>query len=146
MNLFDLIKQKLEELFYPPQRFIRYIVCGCGAAAINYTSFLLICTVFKLHFSLSMFLAVVITWIYSFFANKFFVFQSKKQKNLREFLLFIAQQSFLFVCSVGLMWFMISGLGVHEAVSWLLVSGIILFFNYAGMSFIIWRKNNTGTI
>ena len=142
MKLFDLAKTKLLDLFYPPQRFIRYIVCGCGAAAINYTSFLLFCTVFKLHFSLSMFLAVVITWIYSFFANKFFVFQSKNRKNTRDAVLFVTQQGVLFLCSVGLMWIAVSGLGIHEALAWILVSGIILIFNYTGMSIIIWRKHN----
>ena len=142
MKLFDFAKTKLLDLFYPPQRFIRYIVCGCGAAAINYTSFLIFRTVCKVHFSLSMFLAVVITWVYSFFANKFFVFQSKNRKNTRDAVLFVTQQGVLFLCSVGLMWIAVFGLGIHEALAWILVSGIIAIFNYTGMGIIIWRKHN----
>lgn len=140
MNILLFLKNKLRDLFYPPQRFFRYLICGCGAACINYSSFLIFCSICKLHFSISMFLAVTVTWIYSFFANKFFVFQSKKSKNMREAVLFVAQQGILFAVSVGLMWIFVSLLKIHESVSWIIVSGIILLFNFAGMSFFIWKK------
>lgn len=130
--------QKLKMLFDPPQRFFRYLICGCGAACINYSCFLLFCRVCKLHFSLSMFLAVAVTWIYSFVVNKFFVFQKKDSKTLRESILFLIQQLVLFSMANVIMWICVSCLKIHEALAWLIMSGTVFLFNYAGMKFIIW--------
>ncbi len=136
------IKQKAKDFFYPPRRFFRYLICGCGAAVINYSFFLLFCKVCKLHFSLAMFLAVLLTWIYSFCVNKLFVFESKSRKTFREGVFFVLQQLLLLGVANGLMWISISLIRIPSEISWLLVSGIILFLNFAGMKFIIWRNKN----
>lgn len=142
MQLFRFVKQKIWEFIYPPERFFRYLVCGCGAAVINYSFFLLFSYVCRFHFTLSMFLAVVLTWIYSFFANKFFVFQAREKKTFREGALFAIQQIVLFGVANGIMWVCVRVFKIPEAISWLLVSGAIMIINFAGMRFIIWRKEN----
>ena len=134
------IKQKIWEFIYPPHCLFRYLICGCGAAVTNYLCFIFFCTVLKVHFSLSMLIATAITWIYSFTVNKFFVFKARKGKTLKESILFILLQLLLLGIANGLMWISIVLLGVNEAISWLLVSGIILLFNFAGMKFLIWKK------
>ena len=75
-----------------------------------------------------------------FTVNKFFVFKARKGKTLKESILFILLQLLLLGIANGLMWISIVLLGVNEAISWLLVSGIILLFNFAGMKFLIWKK------
>ena len=135
------IKQRILDFISPPRRFFRYLICGCGAATINYLCFTSFCILFELHFSLSMLLATVITWSYSFIVNKFFVFEAKTGKSFRESILFILQQLVLFGIANVFMWICIELLNINTGVSWLLVSGIILLFNFAGMKFMIWRRN-----
>lgn len=141
MKFFNFSKQKMRDLFYPPQRFFRYIICGCGAAVINYLCFLLFNSLCKMHYVAAMLAATVITWIYSFFVNKFFVFEAKTGKTLRESTLFALQQIVLFGIASGLMWICVSLCKIPPSLAWLVVSGIILVFNFAGMKFLIWRKN-----
>lgn len=135
------LKQKVQDFIYPPRRFFRYLICGCGAAAINYFCFIAFCYWGELHFSLAMLLATMVTWIYSFITNKFFVFEAKNGKTMRESILFVIQQLVLFGVANGLMWICIEILKIHKAVVWPLVSGVIVVFNFAGMKFLIWKKS-----
>ena len=144
-SFYVFLKQKIWDFIYPPCRFFRYLICGCGAAAINYFCFMFFCFICGFHFSLSMLLSTVITWVYSFMVNKIFVFEVKYGKTLRESIFFIAQQLLLFGAANGLMWICIEWLNIHKAISWLLVSGIILLFNFAGMKFLIWKKINSSS-
>ncbi len=136
------LKQKILDFIYPPQRFLRYIICGCGAAAINYSGFLFFYSFCKLHFSLAMFFATILTWIYSFFANKFFVFEAKTGKTLKESIFFVTQQIILFGVSNLLMWIGISIFAIPAAISWLIVAALIVLINFAGMKFLIWRNKS----
>lgn len=121
-----------------PDTILRYLCGGAGAALVNFTLYSALCFC-GVHYLLANLVATVLTWSFSFFVNKFFVFQERKGSLKREGLAFAMLQTALFLESFALLYVLVDLVGMNRYLTWIGVAGLNVVINFAVMRLVIWR-------
>ena len=89
--------------------------------------------------------ANVLSWtgavIFSYFANRIFVFESKKKNILIEFIAFISSRLLTLLLDMGIMWLLSTFLGINYNISKIVAMVLVTIGNYVIGKFIVFRKS-----
>ena len=89
--------------------------------------------------------ANVLSWtgavIFSYFANRIFVFESKKKNILKEFIAFISSRLLTLLLDMGIMWLLSTFLGINYNISKIVAMVLVTIGNYVIGKFIVFRKS-----
>ena len=89
--------------------------------------------------------ANVLSWtgavIFSYFANRIFVFESKKKNILKEFLAFVSSRLLTLLLDMGIMWLLSTFLGINYNISKIVAMVLVTIGNYVIGKFIVFRKS-----
>ncbi|MGX6962301.1 GtrA family protein [Vagococcus xieshaowenii] len=112
---------------------IRYIVIGAMTTGVNFVSYFASREILGINMTLSILISWVLSVLFAFFTNKYFVFNStkvSKESFIREIILFFSAR----VSSLGLeyllMFLFVSQLGMVELLAKILTQFGILLANY----------------
>ena len=125
---------------------IRYFVMGVLTTLVNYVIYHALDILlqkqsissffsYKISYGVAFFLAVV----FAYYGNKFFVFQKKERKGIKEFLSFFSLRVFSGIASFFLLVFFVDILHFSHGLGWLGSSVINLVGNYFASKFLIFK-------
>lgn len=125
---------------------IRYFVMGVLTTLVNYVIYHALDLLlqkqsissffsYKISYGVAFFLAVV----FAYYGNKFFVFQKKERKGIKEFLSFFSLRVFSGIASFFLLVFFVDILHFSHGLGWLGSSVINLVGNYLASKFLIFK-------
>ncbi len=88
--------------------------------------------------------ANVISWIgavlFSYVANRFFVFESKSSKIVKEFIAFISSRLLTLLLDMGTMWLLSTILNVNYNISKIIAMVLVTVGNYVISKFLVFKK------
>ena len=125
---------------------IRYFVMGVLTTLVNYVIYHALDLLlqkqsissffsYKISYGVAFFLAVV----FAYYGNKFFVFQKREKKGIKEFLSFFSLRVFSGIASFFLLVFFVDILHFSHGLGWLGSSVINLVGNYFASKFLIFK-------
>jgi len=125
---------------------IRYFVMGVLTTLVNYVIYHALDLLlqkqsissffsYKISYGVAFFLAVV----FAYYGNKFFVFQKREKKGVKEFLSFFSLRVFSGIASFFLLVFFVDILHFSHGLGWLGSSVINLVGNYFASKFLIFK-------
>ena len=125
---------------------IRYFVMGVLTTLVNYVIYHALDLLlqkqsissffsYKISYGVAFFLAVV----FAYYGNKFFVFQKREKKGIKEFLSFFSLRVFSGIASFFLLVFFVDILHFSHGLGWLGSSVINVVGNYFASKFLIFK-------
>lgn len=137
---------KIFELYKKYKEIINYIIVGGLTTFVSMVLFYGSTWTFldgKNAFQLQV--ANVLSWtgavIFSYFANRIFVFESKKNNILKEFLAFVSSRVLTLLLDMGIMWLLSTVLSVNYNISKIVAMVLVTIGNYVIGKFIVFRKS-----
>ena len=121
---------------------VKYIIIGGCTTAVNFIFFAIFYNLLKLGLNISNFLAIAISIIFAFFANKLIVFNSAFstfKKTLTEFSEFVGGRIITMIIEIFGVWFLVSFLSLNEYFSKLFIQIIVLILNYIISKFFVFK-------
>lgn len=129
-------KQQIKEL-------ILYGICGSLSTIIDIGIFWFLANVFELHYFVANAIAWIFAIIFSFLANKYYVFESKSFKRevwVKEAMEFFGARGLACGIDMGGMYLLVSVMGVNKNYAKLIVSLVVIVLNYVLSKFWIFKK------
>ena len=137
---------KIFELYKKYKEIINYIIVGGLTTFVSMVLFYGSTWTFldgKNAFQLQV--ANVLSWtgavIFSYFANRIFVFESKKNNILKEFLAFVSSRVLTLLLDMGIMWLLSTVLSVNYNISKIVAMVLVTIGNYVIGKFIVFKKS-----
>ena len=122
---------------------VKYIIIGGCTTAVNFIFFALFYNFLEIGLNISNFIAISISIIFAFFANKLIVFSSKFEsikKTTEELIGFISGRLITMIIEITGVWLLVSVLTFNEYLSKLLIQIIVLILNYIISKFFVFKK------
>lgn len=136
---------KIIELYKKYKEFINYIIVGGLTTLVSMVIFYgSTWTFLDGHDAFELQVANVISWtgavIFSYFANRIFVFESKEQNILKEFVAFVSSRLVTLLLDMGTMFVLSTLLQVNYNISKLIAMVLVTVGNYVIGKFLVFKK------
>lgn len=129
--------QQLKEL-------ILYGFCGALTTILDICIFWFLANVINLHYLFSNAVAWILAVIFSFLANKYFVFESRsfsREVWVKEAVEFFGARGLSCVIDMGGMFLLVSILGINKNYAKLIINVVVIIINYILSKFWIFKKS-----
>lgn len=140
---------KLIELYKKYEEVINYLIMGVLATVVSLgTKYALLFTILDAENAIELQIAVVVSWIaaclFAYFTNRTFVFKSKSEKRLKEFISFVTARLITLGMEMLIMFIFVTWLGLNSnlwVIVWTLVSQVVVIVaNYIFNKLFIFKK------
>jgi putative flippase GtrA len=124
---------------------IRYGICGALSTILDIGVFWFLANVLNLYYLIANAIAWIVALVFSFLANKFYVFESKsfrKEIWLKEAAEFFGARGLACGIDMGGMYFLVSGLDINKNGAKLIITVVVIVMNYILSKFWIFKKKN----
>lgn len=121
---------------------IMYLIIGGFTTLINVISFILLCNILKLDWSISNIISWIISVLFAYITNRSFVFKSKTKKVVKEIISFFVFRILSLLIDMLLMYLLIQILFINNTIAKLVVQVIVIILNYFFSKFIIFKKTS----
>ena len=134
--------KKIKELFKKYKEVILYIIVGVFTTAISFLCQWIFSDLVKIPYEwITTVIALFISILFAFFANKLLVFEHKEKKGFfKELLLFYASRIFTSLLEIGVMGLFVDLLDYNKWVVKIIVTVIIMILNYVLSKFLVFTK------
>ena len=140
---------RVKELYLKYKEIINYVIVGGLTTVVSIASFYIVrFFILTANNQLHIQIATIISWIlavlFAFFANKKYVFESKKKgkgKLIEMIKFFISRLTTLLIEMIS-MWILTSPLSINDKISKIIVQFIILVLNYLFSKLFVFKKHN----
>ena len=143
---------KTKELYKKYKEIINYVIVGGLTTVVSIGSFYLVrVLIFKSDSQLDIQISNIISWIlavlFAFFANKKYVFESKKngKDQFIEMIKFYLSRLSTLIIEMICMWILTSLLKIDDKISKLLVQFIVMVLNYVFSKIFVFKKDEKKT-
>ncbi|MDO0875612.1 GtrA family protein [Carnobacterium divergens] len=136
--------KKTIELYHKYQEIIGYIIFGVLTTVVNIAVYFFCKDFLELDYKISNAISWLLSVLFAFSTNKFFVFNSKSLKFkiiLRELILFFWYRGLSFIIDMILMIVLVSKLEVNDGISKVIVQIIVIILNYIFSKLFIFKDN-----
>ena len=136
------MKQKI--IFFLKSEAFRYIFIGICTTAVNFICFTVLYNFLKLGLNISNFLGIVISIIFAFFTNKFYVFKSGEgsfKTHIPEFLKFVSGRFFTMLFEIFGVWLLVEILILNEYISKAFLQILVILGNYFISKFLVFKNS-----
>lgn len=139
---------RIKELYLKYKEIINYIIVGGLTTLVSIASFYIVrFFILTQNNQLHIQIATIISWIlavlFAFFANKKYVFESKKKgkgKLIEMIKFFLSRLTTLLIEMIS-MWVLTSPLSINDKISKIIVQFIILVLNYLFSKLFVFKKH-----
>ncbi len=131
---------KLAKDFYKKyEEVLRYLIVGVIGMIISIFSYYL-CRNFDLHYAVSNVISWVVTVIVVYVLNRKYVFKSKSDKILKEFISFVLVRIFTLFLETATIWLVVDVIHGNDIVGKFLGQFVVIVSNYLFSKFFIFKK------
>lgn len=131
---------KLVEKFYKKyEEVLRYLIVGVIGMIISIFTFWL-CRNFELHYVVANVISWIITVIVVYFLNRKYVFKSKSEKVLQEFVSFVVVRIFTLFLETAMIWLIVDVIHGNDIVGKFVGQFVVIVSNYLFSKFFIFKK------
>lgn len=134
------MKNKIIALF--KNETVKYIIIGGCTTCVNFIIFAFLYNFIGLNLNIINFIAILLSIIFAFFANKIIVFSSpfsSYKGTAKELLLFILGRAFTMILELLGVWLAVDLLSFNEYISKLFMQIIVIIINYFISKFLVFK-------
>lgn len=142
--------EKIKELYIKYKEIINYLIFGVLTTLVNLiTKYILLFTILEPTNGFQLQIAIIISWIvaviFAYFTNRKFVFESKNENKLKEFINFVVARIATLLLEMFIMWFFVTLLKLNSdlyVVIFTLVAQVsVIIGNYIFSKLFVFRKD-----
>ena len=143
--------KRIKELYIKYKEIINYLIFGVLTTLVNLiTKYILLFTILDPTNGFQLQIAIIISWIvaviFAYFTNRKFVFESKNQNKLKEFISFVVARIATLLFEMFIMWFFVTLLKLNSdlyVVIFTLVAQVaVVIGNYIFSKLFVFKKTD----
>lgn len=143
--------KKIKELYIKYKEIINYLIFGVLTTIVNLiTKYILLFTILNPTNGFQLQIAIIISWIagvlFAYFTNRKFVFESKNENKLKEFISFVVARIATLLLEMFIMWFFVTLLKLNSdlyVVIFTLVAQVaVVIGNYIFSKLFVFKKTD----
>ena len=143
--------KKIKELYVKYKEIINYLIFGILTTLVNLiTKYILLFTVLNPTNGFQLQIAIIVSWIvaviFAYFTNRKFVFESKNQNKLKEFMSFVVARIATLLLEMFIMWFFVTLLKLNSdlyVIIFTLVAQVaVVIGNYIFSKLFVFKKTD----
>lgn len=143
--------KRIKELYIKYKEIINYLIFGVLTTLVNLiTKYILLFTILDPTNGFQLQIAIIISWIvaviFAYFTNRKFVFKSKNQNKLKEFISFVVARIATLLLEMFIMWFFVTLLKLNSdlyVVIFTLVAQVaVVIGNYIFSKLFVFKKTD----
>ncbi len=130
-------------LYFKHMEIWNYILVGVLTTVVNLFIYLVLKTVFHTHYMVNTVVAWILSVLFAYIANKYFVFEKKSENRkdlLKECFEFFKYRIYSLILELGLMYFLVSILHKGDSISKIFVNIIVIILNYVFSKLFVFKK------
>ena len=137
--------QNFINLYKKNQQIINYLIVGILTTLVSLTIYYIcVLTFLNPANALQLQIANVISWIcavlFSYVANKIFVFMSRSKNIIKEIVSFLSSRVLTLLIDMLIMFVMVTALGINDKISKLFVQVVVTILNYVFSKLFVFKK------
>lgn len=142
---------KIKDLYIKYKEIINYLIFGVLTTIVNLViKYILLFTILNPSNAFQLQVAIIISWIagvlFAYFTNRKFVFESKNENKLKEFISFVAARISTLLLEMFIMWFFVTLLKLNSdlyVVIFTLVAQVtVVIGNYIFSKLFVFKKTD----
>ena len=142
--------KKIKELYIKYKEIINYLIFGILTTLVNLiTKYILLFTILNPTNGFQLQIAIIISWIagvlFAYFTNRKFVFESKNENKLKEFISFVVARIATLLLEMFIMWFFVTLLkldsDLYVVIFTLVAQVAVIIGNYIFSKLFVFRKD-----
>ena len=143
--------KRIKELYIKYKEIINYLIFGVLTTLVNLiTKYILLFTILNPTNGFQLQIAIIISWIagvlFAYFTNRKFVFESKNENKLKEFISFVVARIATLLLEMFIMWFFVTLLKLNSdlyVVIFTLVAQVaVVIGNYIFSKLFVFKKTD----
>ena len=143
--------KKIKELYVKYKEIINYLIFGILTTLVNLiTKYILLFTILNPTNGFQLQIAIIISWIagvlFAYFTNRKFVFESKNQNKLKEFISFVVARIATLLLEMFIMWFFVTLLkldsDLYVVIFTLVAQVAVIIGNYIFSKLFVFKKTD----
>lgn len=143
--------KRIKELYIKYKEIINYLIFGVLTTLVNLiTKYILLFTILDPTNGFQLQIAIIISWvvavIFAYFTNRRFVFESKNENKLKEFISFVVARIATLLLEMFIMWFFVTLLKLNSdlyVVIFTLVAQVaVVIGNYIFNKLFVFKKTD----
>lgn len=143
--------KRIKELYIKYKEIINYLIFGVLTTLVNLiTKYILLFTILDPTNGFQLQIAIIISWvvavIFAYFTNRRFVFESKNENKLKEFISFVVARIATLLLEMFIMWFFVTLLKLNSdlyVVIFTLVAQVaVVIGNYIFSKLFVFKKTD----
>lgn len=127
-------------IYHKNEELWNYLIVGALTTVVSIGSYSIFSKLLKINYLISNVLSWVVSVIFAYFTNRWFVFHSKEKKKFKEFIAFVSSRVFTLLLDSGLMIVGVDYLKIDDLLTKILVQIIIVISNYILSKLIVFKK------
>ena len=142
--------KKIKELYIKYKEIINYLIFGILTTLVNLiTKYILLFTILNPTNGFQLHIAIIISWIagvlFAYFTNRKFVFESKNENKLKEFISFVVARIATLLLEMFIMWFFVTLLkldsDLYVVIFTLVAQVAVIIGNYIFSKLFVFKKD-----
>lgn len=142
--------KRIKELYIKYKEIINYLIFGVLTTLVNLiTKYILLFTILDPTNGFQLQIAIIISWvvavIFAYFTNRKFVFESKNQNKLKEFISFVVARIATLLLEMFIMWSFVTLLkldsDLYVVIFTLVAQVAVIIGNYIFSKLFVFRKD-----
>lgn len=127
--------KKIYSIYKKYEEVINYLIIGVLTTVVSLTTYYLcVFTILDPNNAIELQIANIISWIcsviFAYITNRVFVFKSKTKKIIKEIISFVSSRLLTLLLDMGIMFLMVTLMGINDKLSKLVVQVIVIVLNY----------------
>lgn len=127
-------------IYHKNEELWNYLIIGALTTLVSIGSYSIFSKLLKINYLISNVLSWVVSVIFAYFTNRWFVFHSKEKKKFKEFIAFVSSRVFTLLLDSGLMIVGVDYLKIDDLLTKILVQIVIVIANYVLSKLIVFKK------
>lgn len=143
--------KKIKKLYIKYKEIINYLIFGVLTTLVNLiTKYILLFTILDPTNAFQLQVAIIISWIagvlFAYFTNRKFVFESKNENKLKEFISFVVARITTLLLEMFIMWFFVTLLKLNSdlyvVIFTLIAQVAVIIGNYIFSKLFVFKKTD----
>ena len=143
--------KRIKELYIKYKEIINYLIFGVLTTLVNLiTKYILLFTILNPTNGFQLQIAIIISWIagvlFAYFTNRKFVFESKNENKLKEFISFVVARIATLLLEMFIMWFFVTLLkldsDLYVVIFTLVAQVAVIIGNYIFSKLFVFKKTD----
>lgn len=127
-------------IYHKNEELWNYLIVGALTTVVSIGSYSIFSKLLKINYLISNVLSWIVSVIFAYFTNRWFVFHSKEKKKFKEFIAFVSSRLLTLLLDSGLMIVGVDYLKIDDLLTKVLVQIIIVISNYILSKLIVFKK------